>query len=134
MVGAGVDTGIILLAWGGLTVQLAKMAGHHLSEQTARKIVLTIASGAGMFLAGTKLAQTTLDGAAAIFTTGASLPVSGGINAGLNMVLTHAYGCSAARVFMQTTEISDVDVLVRSVMAIMAADFGLGDHTNNLIS
>ena len=134
LIGAGTDLIVIAPVWVGMTVNLAEKAGHHMTEQTAKKIALAVCTGAGTFIAGTKIASSVLGWIGAAFTFGASLALSAAANAALNASFTKAYGKAAARFFLKTTQISNIEVMVSVIIALMGADLGFSTPYDYLIA
>ena len=100
--GPGTDLPVIAGSWVEMTIDLAAKAGHKMDEQTAKKICLAVATGAGAFLAGTKLSSAAGGWIGAAFTAGLSLLISAVGNA-LNAAFTQSYGKSCARYFSSRT-------------------------------
>ena len=134
ILGPGADLVVIAPTWVGMTVALADQAGHAMSKQTAKKIALAVAAGGGAFAGGTKIASTAIGWLAAPFTLGASLAISAAANAGLNASFTYAYGRAAARYFLQTREIDNIEVMVGVLIALIGADLGFNTEYDHLIS
>jgi uncharacterized protein (DUF697 family) len=134
LIGPGADLVVIGPVWIGMTVKLAEQAGQNMSEQTAKKIALAVCTGAGSFVGGAKVAATLIGWLTAPLTFGASLAVSAGTNAALNASFTYAYGKAIARFFLTTTEISNTDVVVKILIALVCTDLGFNTPYDNLIS
>ena len=129
--GPGTDLPIIGASWVTMTMQLAEEAGHDLDRQTVKKICIAVATGAGSFIAGSKIATTAAGWIAALFTGGASLLVSAAGNAALNAAFTRAYGRACAKYFLQTDEIPASQVAVAALIAMVGAELGKDFGKNN---
>lgn len=116
--GPGVDLLIIAGAWVVMVVRLASQAGHVMSKARARKLCTAIAVSMGGFLGGTKAAIT------AFAYTGIGTIPAMVANGGLNGVITYVVGIAIAETFLQSDEISSIDALARSIVSIVAAQFG----------
>ena len=134
LAGPGADLPAIAASWVTMTLHLAEEAGHHLERDAVKKICLAVATGAGAFLAGTKLAATVGGWIAATFTFGTSLLVSAGGNAALNAAFTRAYGRSCARYFLQSEKIDGFDVVVAVLIALIGAEMGIKMGNSELIA
>ena len=125
IVGPHADLPVIAASWVAMTIDLADKAGHKMDEQAVKKICLAVATGAGTFLAGTKIASTAAGWIGAFFTAGISLVISAGGNAALNAAFTRAYGKSCARYFLQSEKIHGFEVVVAALVALMGAEMGI---------
>ena len=125
LIGPGADLIVIAPAWIKMTIELAKEADEELSEQTIKKIVLAVMTGAGAFMAGTKAASTGLAWITAAFTGGVSLIISAAANASLNAVFTASYGLSVSRYFLLRRKIGLVDLAVPTIIALIGLDLGI---------
>jgi uncharacterized protein (DUF697 family) len=134
LIGPGADLVVIGPVWIGMTVKLADKAGQSMSEQTAKKLALAVCTGAGAFIGGAKIASTALAWLSAPFTFGASLAINAAANAGLNAAFTRSYGRACARFFLQTNRISDTDVAVKVLIALVGIDYGFSTPYDHLVS
>lgn len=134
LAGPGADLPVIAGSWVSMTLQLADEAGHHMERDLVKKICLAVATGAGAFLAGTKVAATAAGWITAAFTLGASLLVSAGGNAALNAAFTRAYGRSCARYFLQSDKIDGFDVVVAVLIALIGAEMGINMGSSSLVT
>ena len=125
LIGPGADLIVIAPAWIKMTIELAKEADEELSEQTIKKIVLAVMTGAGAFMAGTKAASTGLAWVTAIFTGGISLAISAAANAGLNAAFTASYGRAVSRYFLLKRKIGIADLAVPTIIALIGLDLGI---------
>lgn len=123
VIGPGTDLAIIGVVWGGMTVTLAEQAGHVMNQDTAKKIAIAVATGAGAFVAGAKVASTAAGWLLAIPSFGLSVVLSAAGNAALNAAFTKVYGESVARYFLQTRT-DDTDLAVAILVALVAVGFG----------
>ena len=124
LIGPGADLPIIGASWVGMTVALADAAGHRMDNQTAKKVAVAVATGAGSMLAGSKIAATAAGWIGAVFTAGFSLVLSAAGNAALNAAFTKAYGKSCAKLFLQMDRIDDLDVLIKVLVALIGHQMG----------
>lgn len=134
LIGPGADLAVIAPVWVGMTVKLANKAGQSLSDQTAKKIAMAVCTGAGTFIGGAKVASTVLAWLTAPLTLGASLAVNAGANAALNAAFTRSYGRACARFFLANERISNTDVAVRILIALVGMDYGFSTPYDHLIS
>jgi hypothetical protein len=125
LIGPGADLIIIGPSWIKMTIELAEEADEELSEQSIKKIVLAVLTGAGAFMAGTKAASTGLAWITAIFTGGVSLFISAAANASLNALFTASYGRAVSQYFLLKRKIGIVDLAVPSIIALIGLDLGL---------
>lgn len=125
LLGPGADLPAIAASWVMMTIALAEEAGHRMEQQTAKKICLAVATGAGSFLAGSKIAATAAGWITAFFTAGVSLVVAAAGNAALNATFTRAYGRSCARLFLQTGSIESSEVIVRALITLIGVEMGI---------
>lgn len=128
-IGPGADLVAIAPTWIGMTIALADQAGHHMQEDTARKIVFAVATGVGSFTAGTKIAATVAGWLFAIPSGGVSLALCMAGNAVLNGKMTHAYGKSVAQYFLQSGPKDDGDLIVQVLLALLAVHMGFGSSS-----
>ncbi len=134
LLGPGADLPVIASSWVGMTVQLADEAGHHMKKDTVKKICLAVATGAGSFLAGSKIASTVFGWVTAAFTAGASLVVSAAGNAALNASFTRAYGRACAKYFLQVEEFDNFEVMVQVLVALLGNEMGIDMGGSELIA
>lgn len=132
--GPGADLFVIIPAWVHMTISLADKADTYMSEQTAKKIATAVATGAGTIMAGAKAASTILSWLTAIPTFGLSLLASSIANTTLNYTFTQTYGRAVARLFLQTTEISDTETMIKILIALVGAELGFSTPHDHLIS
>ncbi|RQO66000.1 hypothetical protein DBR43_27545 [Pedobacter sp. KBW06] len=133
MIGAGTDLGIIGPVWVGMTISLANKAGSDLSEQALQKIAIAVFTGAGSFIAGAKIASAGLGWIAAVFTGGLSLAASAAANAALNVAFTRSYGRAVARFFLAKEPISSTEIVVKMLIALLGADYGIKTSHDHLL-
>lgn len=124
MIGPGTDLAVIAPAWGVMTATLAGQAGHTMNEDTAVKLAVAVATGAGAFVAGSKVASSLLGWLLAIPTVGLSLVAAGAANAALNASFTKVYGESVARYFLQT-KTDSTEAAVKVLIGLVAVGLGL---------
>jgi hypothetical protein len=96
-----------------------------MDEQTAKKLAIAVATGAGSFIVGTKAAATLGAWLLALPTAGASLVANMAVNATLNWKFTQAFGRAVALYFLQTGEIETSDVVVKILIALVGLQFGI---------
>jgi hypothetical protein len=123
--GPGFDIPAIAASWVTLTIQIAKETGHDIDADTVKKLTAAVATGAGSFYLGTKVAATAGGWVGAAFTGGLSLLVMAAGNAALNAAFTQAYGKACARYFLQADEIDTFDVIVKVIIHMMAHTAGI---------
>lgn len=134
LAGPGADLIVIGPVWIGMTLALAEKAGQNLSQQTAKKIALTVCTGAGVFIGGTKIAAVGIAWLTAPLTFGWSLVASAAANAALNAAFTRSYGRACARFFLQTERISNIDIAVKIMIALIGIDYGISTPYDHLLS
>jgi hypothetical protein len=134
LLGPGADLPVIAASWVAMTLDLGGAAGLTLKEQAVKKICLAVSTGAGAFLAGTKIAATAAGWITAWFTAGASLVISAAGNAALNAAFTRAYGRACARYFLQADEIDDFEVVVQVLITLIGAEMGIKMGSSDLIA
>jgi hypothetical protein len=132
LIGPGADLVAIVPTWVIMTIALAGEAGHTMSNQTAKKLIMAVLTGVGSIMAGTKAASTGIAWLCAPFTFGISLLISAAANAALNASFTYVYGRAVARFFLKTTEITNVEVMVQVVIGIIGVDLGIPTPYNHL--
>lgn len=120
--GAGTDLAVIAPTWAAMVTALASQAGAHLDRDTAMKLTMVVATGAGTFFAGTKLASSILGWLLAIPSAGVSLVAMAAANAALNVKFTSAFGKATARYFLQADRIGASDVAFETIKALVAAE------------
>lgn len=133
-IGPGADLVVIAPTWAAMTVTLAAQAGSAMNEATAKKLALAVATGAGGFTAGTKIAASIGGWLLALPTGGISLVACMAGNAALNAKFTQAYGRACARFFLQGQGITDIETIARIMMALMAVEFGIAHHSSHIVA
>ena len=134
VIGPGTDLAIIGGSWVTMTIQLADEAGHVFDQQTAKKVCIAVATGAGAFMVGTKIAATAFGWLGAVFTGGLSIAAAAAGNAALNYSFTKAYGYSCSRYFLQTEKIHNSEVLVSILICMMGAELGIDMGSNENVA
>lgn len=125
VLGPGSDLIVIAPVWAGMVVRLAMQSGHHLSESTAKKLAIVVATGCGSFAFGTKVASTIAAWVLALPTAGMSLAANVTANVALNAKFTHAFGMATARYFLQSESFDGTDVAAQIIIALVAWNFGI---------
>lgn len=132
--GPGTDLPIIAPTWIWMTYELGQRAGSSLSKHKAKKIAMAVLTGAGAFLAGTKVASAVLGWLGAFFTLGSSLIISGVANAAINAAFTRSYGRSVAKFFIAAGDIDDVEVAIQVLIAMTGRDYGFKTPYDDLLT
>jgi uncharacterized protein (DUF697 family) len=133
-IGPGADLVVIAPVWAGMVVRLANQAGRNMDQQTAKKLCMTVATGVGTFVAGTKIASTVAGWLLALPTAGLSVVANMTANAALNAALTRAFGRAVALYFLQTGEIERLDVAARILVTLVGVQLGVPTSTPDIVA
>jgi uncharacterized protein (DUF697 family) len=132
-IGPGADLVVIAPTWVGMTCTLAAQAGQRMDEDTAKKLAVAVATGAGSFAIGTKIAATVGGWLLALPSGGLSLFLAMAGNAALNAKFTDAYGKSVARYFLQR-KTNDNELAAKILIAMLAIQFGVSSPSSDVIA
>jgi len=133
-IGPGADLAIIAPTWVGMVCTLAAQSGSSMSQHTAKKLAMAVATGCGTFVVGTKIASTVFAWVLALPTAGMSVAANMAANAGLNAKLTHAFGTATARFFLQTSSIDNTDLAIQVIIALVGLEFGIPTSRDDVIA
>ena len=116
-----------------MTVKIAEKTRYKLSEKNANKIATSVVAGASAFIAGPKITSVVLGWLSAGFTLGASLAAPTVANSALNAAITRSYGRSVARFFLAGDQQSDVETIVKILIALVGLDYSFNTPYDDLI-
>jgi len=113
---------------------LADQAGHYMTEETMKKIAYGVSLGIVNIFVAAKIGTAVVSWLAAIGTGGLSLLVGAAANGAISAKLANAYTRALALYFIQTDSISDSDLAIEILLALIAVQFGLSSNRSDVIS
>lgn len=125
ILGPGTDLPAIAASWVAMTMQIAGEAGHDVDEKMVAKLTAAVATGAGSFYLGSKVAATAGGWIGAAFTGGVSLIFMVAGNVALNAAFTESYGKACARYFLQANEVDPADIVAKVIIEMMLHSIGV---------